>query len=174
MPVTTTDGKYISDHEFCVASVSKSYLGADLLEKMDAVIYLKGGYIQSGAINAQIPLLSTAVENSPAFPVVADIDFIDDVEFLTGDVSDGNDECYTDDNVRLNSMLDKYEKLFGGIGKTDLVQHYISTNDNVPINLPSYRVPIHLKDKARDVICDYLNNDIIKPSILANIVVLYF
>ena len=66
--------------------------------------------------------------------------------------------------MQLNEMMDKYEQLFDGIGKTELVQHYIPTNDNVPISLPSYRVPLHLKTKAREVINEYLQNDIMRPS----------
>ncbi len=31
----------------------------------------------------------------------------------------------------------------------------------MPINLPSYRLPVHLKDKATDVIYELLQNDII-------------
>lgn len=162
--VGTTDGKYIGEHEFCVADVAKAYLGADLLEKMDAVIHLKGGFIDARTINTQIPLRSNVSESSTTFPVLADIDFIDDVEFLTGDVVVNDIEGYSGDNSKLNVMLDRYEKLFGGIGKTDLVQHYIATSDNVPINLPSYRVPLHLREKARNVIDEYLENDIIRAS----------
>ena len=50
------------------------------------------------------------------------------------------------------------------IGKTDLVEHHIVTTDNIPVNLPSYRLPMHLKSKATDVIDKYLDEGIISPS----------
>ncbi len=34
----------------------------------------------------------------------------------------------------------------------------------MPINLPSYRLPVHLKHKAADVISELLQNDIISHS----------
>ncbi len=70
----------------------------------------------------------------------------------------------TDDIHSEIVVLDSYNDLFSGIGKTDLVTHHIQTTDDVPINLPSYRLPVHLKYKAADVISALLQNDIISHS----------
>ena len=105
--------------------------------------------------------------SSSAFPVVAEIDFQDDVMFLTDDIPDSaivyKDVGESNYDKQVNDLLGKYD-MFQGIGKTDLVEHHIVTTDNVPVNLPSYRLPMHLKSKATDVIDKYLDEDIISPS----------
>ncbi len=81
------------------------------------------------------------------FAVLSDIDW-DDVSFLTDDVPKHKQICTDDILSKIEVVLDSYNDLFSGIGKTDLVTHHIQTTDDVPINLPSYRLPVHLKDKA--------------------------
>ncbi len=103
------------------------------------------------------------------FAVLSDIDW-DEVSFLMDDVPEEDvpkqKQICTDDILReIEVVLDSYNELFSGIGMTDLVTHHIQTTDDVPINLPSYRcLPVHLKDKAADVISELLQNDIISHS----------
>ncbi len=185
LPVSTLEGGRIGNHDFHIADVSKPYLGADLMEqKMDGVIHLRERYVEARSLGENIPFNAQPSAGHQSYPVVAKIDFIDDVAFLTDDVADshskpegskGRAEPLAEDNHeaqavkedtgnQARAMIEKYEKLFGGIGKTDLVQHFIPTSDNVPINLPSYRIPLHLKAKARKVINEYLGTGIIEPS----------
>ena len=175
LPVRTLEGNYLTEHTFCIADVNKSYLGADLLETLDVVIHMKDCFLDVGG-KYEVPL-STGCPSGQEYACLNDIDFIDDVMFLTGEVSTdvsssgenahshgGNSHSHGE-NDNLKSLLDSYESAFNGIGKTDLVEHFIPTTDNVPINLASYHLPMHLKSKAKLVIDDYLANNIIRPSV---------
>ena len=63
------------------------------------------------------------------------------------------------------STLSSFSDLFSeGIGITDLAMHNIQTSDDVPVNLPAYRTPIHLKEKAIKLVKDMLEQGIIKHS----------
>ncbi len=168
-PVKMLDGTLIAKHEFCIANVKKCYLGYDLLKKMNAVIHIHNEYIVGADGEWRIPLERPEDDVSFDTPVMvlADINF-DDVEFLTDDVPEiirptshvGDDATLE----RVDELLESFDDLFHGIGKTDLVVHHIETTDDVPVNLPSYRIPLHLKNKARDVISELLENDIICKS----------
>lgn len=170
MPVRTLDGTLLTDHEFQLADVNKTYLGADLLENLSAVINLGEGYIDMESL--RIPLLTGPDGGRQQFYCLGDIDFIDDVHFLTSDVPTGDAKKDSDTSVKidksipgeLNLLLNQYTDSFTGIGLTDLVEHHIPTTDNIPVNLPSYRMPMHLKAKAETIIDEYLQNDIIRPS----------
>ncbi len=70
----------------------------------------------------------------------------------------------------IEDVLDSYSGLFSGIDKTDLVTHHTQTTDDVRINLPRYRLPVYLKDKAADVISELLQNDIISHQFSSPIV----
>ncbi len=108
------------------------------------------------------------VQNSTEpFAVLSDIDW-DEVSFLRDDVPEEvvpkQKRICTDDTLsEIEVVLDSYNDLFSGIGKTDLVTHHIQTTDDVPINF-IYHLPVHLKDKAADIISEMLQNGIISHS----------
>lgn len=166
----TLDGRELMEHPFEIADVKKCYVGSDIMEKLGAVVdYGKHEFIINE--NVRIPLSKNCSNDKEKFIVLSDIDYGDDVEFLTNDVPEINDNsfavgnlCNDDEKNKLLQKLNSYDDLFHGIGKTHLVQHFIPTVDNVPINLPSYRLPVHLKNKATKVIDNYEENGILKPS----------
>ena len=122
LPVKTLDGKLLACHQFQVADVNKTYLGADLLEHLNAVINLRDSSIDIGV--SQIPLHIGSEGGRNGFQCLENVDFIDDVEFLTGDVpsledDDNSQGSYKiDQNVskELDKLLDSYSNSFTGIG----------------------------------------------------------
>ncbi len=144
----------------------------DLLKKLDAVIHVNEEHI-ARRNGLKIPFEKNNCEpivlpTKEPFAVLSDIDW-DEVYFLTDDVPEEDvpkqEQICTDDILsEIEVVLDSYNDLFSGIGKTDLVTHHIQTSDDVPINLPSYRLPVNLIDKTADVISELLQNDIISHS----------
>ena len=161
--VKTLDGIHLADHNFVVADLKKCYLGYDLIKILrscvnsdtNELITIDGVRIPMHPYEANV--------SSASFPVLNEIDF-DDVVFLTDGVPESAVPASTNIDVNVENLLDKYDSLFTGIGKTDLVQHFIETTDNVPVNLPPYRLPVNLKEKASEKIEDYLEKNIIRPS----------
>ena len=148
LPVKTLDGNFLLEHNFTVAPVNKCYIGTDVLELLGAVVDIKMKIVKT-ADGLRLPLHAASAASGQQSTVVSSLD-IDDVHFLTKetpqiypDVGTCVDEMLT---MKINNLADKYEDIFSGIGKPDLVKCYINTTDNVPVNLPSYRLPIHLKD----------------------------
>ena len=165
LPVRTLDGRKIADHKFCVAAVNKCYLGYDILKNTSAEISLTNDTISLKNIKMKMHKGEKGNSNN-VFSVLADIGFVDDVHFLTEgtpEVIDENDKNFPE-KPDVENLLNNYEGMFEGIGKTDLVQHYIPLVDNVPVNATPYRLPVHLKEKASKIIDEYLENDIIRPS----------
>ena len=157
LPLKTLDGTLLSEHDFVIADVKKCYLGTDILEMCEAVID-SGKRVMFTNTGKVIPFSIPESSEYSSYAVLSDIDFIDDVMFLTDDVPKADSKnlsnvdpiCGSEDAVKkINDLLDSYENLFSGIGKTDLVELFIPTTDNVPVNLPSYRLPMHLKVKAK-------------------------
>lgn len=160
----TIDGQYLCSHEFCVANIRRAYLGRDVLRRLDAVIHIGEGVVTCrGGI--QIKLTTSEQNTEDCFPVLSDIDY-DDGAFLTKDVetTGHNDAVCHEGTPDVDKLLREHSETFKGIGKTTLVQHYIPTTDNVPINIPSYRLPMHLKNKASQVISEMLQQGIIVKS----------
>ncbi len=89
LSVKTVDGIDLSSHNFHEAKVKKSYLGMDLLKKLDAVIHVNEEHIacRNGMkIPFQKNNCEPIVQNSTEpFAVLSDIDW-DEVSFLTDDV----------------------------------------------------------------------------------------
>ncbi|KAG1696647.1 hypothetical protein GQR58_006223 [Nymphon striatum] len=152
----------VQKHEFCCADVTKCYFGADLLEYLGAIIDF-----ENKCLTTNVGVCITLTSNSSdahckfvPFHVSSEINFIDDVMFLTDDLidvpCDSDVTCgNSNKSTRVTELIESYSGFFSGIGKTDLDQHYIPNTDNVPINLLSYRLPVHLKDKAKKIIQEY-------------------
>ena len=167
LDVVSVDGEFLLKHKFCVAPVEKCYIGTDILESLGAVVNLQKRTLTTDK-NIILPLQAVALCLGHRSAVVSSVDLENEIQFLTDDVpaSDIQEGTCIDENLRsdIENLLDSHGDIFSGIGKTDLVKHYIVTSDNVPVNLPSYRLPIHLKDKAKLVIDDYLQKGIIRSS----------
>ena len=170
-PLKTLEGEKLGSHEFIVAPVKKAYIGSDILDKLDAIMDFKRKIVTTNlGTEFKLHARQSLESESTNYDIISDIEFIDDVHFLTNDIPDvnikNNDESHVNCEyaAEIENLLENYDEMFHGIGKTDRVVHFIPTNDNVPVNLPSYRIPIHLKDKATEIIDEYLTNDIIRPS----------
>ena len=155
----------VDQHKFYIADVKYAYLGLKLLENIGADLLLTKGVIKL-TNGTEIPLEYD--DSQEKFSVLSNIS-VDDVEFLTDGVPDDelhNSTSICTDEIRreLNCYLDSKSKLFNGIGYTNLVEHHIKTSDDLPVNLPSYRLPVHLKQKAEAVISDYLEKGLISYS----------
>ena len=155
LPICSVDGNFLLDHEFYIAPVDKCYIGTDILEKLGAVVDIQKRIITTEQ-NVVIEMSSEAACLGRRSTVVSSVEIEDDVQYLTGDVPEDVTEptsCVDGFKKKeMETLLESYENLFSGIGKTELVKHYIHTEDNVPVNLPSYRLPVQLKDKAKCII----------------------
>ncbi len=126
LSVKTVDGIDLSSHNFHVVKVKKSYLGMDLLKKLDAVIHVNEEHIayRNGLKipfekNNCEPIVQTSTE---PFAVLSDIDW-DEVSFLTDDVPEEDvpkqkQICTDDIHSEIEVVLDSYNDLFSGISKT--------------------------------------------------------
>ena len=70
--------------------------------------------------------------------------------------------------IQLEELLTEFEDIFSdgktNIGRTDVVKHYIDTQDASPIKLVPRRIPIHLRPEADKIVQDMIDQDIIEPS----------
>jgi hypothetical protein len=180
-PVADLHGKNLCTHEFSVADIDRVIIGIDLLVKLNAKIYLTENLLKCDNYNFTLypesvvdaDATSDDGNDVPAM-LIADADF-EEIVYFTSDVEENDglvspsksstcEKTVFVENVKFNKLVHNYGKLFSGVGKTNLVQHYINTTDNVPINLPAYRIPMHLKTKAKNIIDDLLKNNIISHS----------
>ncbi len=103
------------------------------------------------------------IPNEEPFPVLSNINY-KEVAFHTDDVP--NDDVpiiksiFNEFHKEIEETVKSYSELFSGICETDLVTQYIETTNDA-INLPSYPLHIHLKDKAAGVIWELLRAGII-------------
>jgi hypothetical protein len=168
--VSAETGKILCEHEFCIADITRPIIGIDLLTTIKATIDLgHEKLIYEGGTIILTPELPTDSKEPEIEVLIADADF-EDVVYLTEeinlmpDLSSSCDQSVPAWSNNVKTLLKPYSSLFSGVGKTDLVQHYINTTNNVPVNLPSYRLPIHLKTKAKCIIQDMLSDGIITES----------
>ena len=82
--------------------------------------------------NAVIPLTNEQRVNSTNndddnIVFIADADF-EDMVYLTSEITMNTDVTPSVMNGKVKSLLEPYASLFTGVGKTDLVQHYIHTS----------------------------------------------
>lgn len=170
--ISDSSGSVLCKHEFNIADVDHALIGMDLLSELNATIDIANSLlICDNATFTLFPETSLDPPDADVDVLIADADF-EDVVYITSEVdvdfpAESPSESTTsssDVNDKVKVILKKYEPLFSGVGKTELVQHYINTSDNAPINLPSYRLPMHLKSKAKLIIDDMLKDKIISHS----------
>ena len=90
---------------------------------------------------------------------------LDDLPFK---VNLGNIKLNTSQNIQLVNLLHRYQNIFSqhdnDVGSTDLVEHRIQTEDEIPIKQPDRRIPPNMKKDVRDILQNWLNAGIIKYS----------
>ena len=134
LPVRTLEGDLLLNHNFYAAPVTKCYIGTDILEKIGAVVDLHKQIVTTSH-GSVIPLCAASSYVGQQCPVVAALDLENDAQFLTDEVPDPPDVtgvCVDEEGkLKIEELVNSYDGLFSGIGKTNMVKHYINTTDNV-------------------------------------------
>lgn len=175
------------DHDFKVADIGKGIMGMDLLKKLNAQIDFVNGIMfinsnSSGKIQIQLETEFSSVvsENGPVIeeclrislpegsengPLITYYDKVlheNDVDanccWQLNEISTEEFSSYTKD------ILEDFEDLCTGTGKTDLIVHSINTGNAEPVRTKPYRLPTALVDGAKSVIKELEREGIVEPS----------
>ena len=175
-------GSWETQHTFFISDVSTPLLGSDFLEGNGMSINTVNGRLtvclpSTGAVSVKS---ADQLEDSAPIPVVESTDddnlmFVSIVDSPVGAGILPEELCpETSDQEKVRTLsgmqefeekvFKKWDYMFQGLGHTSLVKHRIETGNATPIRSPSYRVPTHLVEKAREQIQQMKDHGVVRPS----------
>ena len=179
---TVSFGPRKFQHTFRIADVASPLLGVDFLKENDVTISSVNGRYTAHIPTAEGKSSRPPDESNGESPTeVVDIVeekeglmFISSIESLGGagilpndlspEVAEGESLAEVKMKKFEDDVFEKWPYMFEGLGHTSLVKHKIETGDAAPIRSPSYRVPSHLVEKAREQIQQMKDHGVVRPS----------
>ncbi|CAM1312560.1 Uncharacterised protein r2_g2300 [Pycnogonum litorale] len=158
---------HIRDKVNClVADVNTPILGIDFLKKHEAKIDLNG-LIEFPNDNTTVKL-SEEVTSNHKLETTSTLKFLNIIEakdlYSDDDKAEGDKEANNSEMQQTQILLNKYDSLFKGLGKTNLITHSIETGHSKPIRSYTYRVPLADMKESRENIEEMLQEDVITHS----------
>ena len=138
------------EHTFFVGDVSQPTLGMDFLKHHGVVVDMATGKLLiSGFEIADGFATESNGEQKVCDDELVVLALIDAEELIGDQELRAKETKVTFDSEADRRVKEKWPNLFVGLGTAEGIEHQILTGDAAPVCLPSYRVPIHLMDKAR-------------------------
>ena len=163
---------WTAQHCFEVGEVSEPLLGTDFLKKHKLQIDTETMSVR----RREVEILSRLDElrspdDSDSAEEMTIISLVNGGEMPEGQVMAREDDLASERSsqspfvdVEQRKFLERWDHLFQGLGHVDQISHRIETGDAKPISLPSHRIPIHLRAKAKEMINKLRNEDVIERS----------
>lgn len=151
-----------------IASVTQPILGIDFITQNNAIIDACSSslIVNSDGRKCEIRCLAEG-QSITTSTVKANWFDLNGISMVTAeDLFKMKTESFSNShaNDELMNLLSKWEKLFSGLGRTNVVCHSIITGDARPINIPPRRMPYTYLPAARENIQEMLNDEVIEHS----------
>ena len=163
--VELTLGKWCGKHVFYIGEVAEPLLGIDFLSKHGATVDASTSPIR---VHFPEPTVATVDDDSMSSNDEEGLESIvaSAVQpYVVGqDLFNANAPDTKSESKMSLTIVGKWVKLFEGLGRTHVVEHHIDTGTASPIRLPSYRVPHHLLEKARDQVQQMIRDGVVEKS----------
>ena len=156
-------GGIIFEHECYIAGVKEPLLGWVFIKKHQIIIKPDGSLSMDKPLEVNVTSLVDELDEEASLD---EVEFLNTVfaEELVPPIEQNLRNTHARKGPEMDELLKKWNKLFVGLGKTDLISHRIETGNAQPIRCPQYRVPTAYLDAAKENVHQMLVDGVIEKS----------